>query len=470
LDGNLVKLTVTVPATDVDAAIDEAYKDLSGKLRIPGFRKGKIPRPVIDTHIGRDAVLAEAQESVVDGSYALAIDAEGLRPIDNPDMGELVALAAGEPFTYVAEIAMRPEFTLTSLTDLVVAAGPAGVNDADIDAQIDASRERFATLESVERGVEMGDFALISFIGTADGEPYEGNTVDKYLYETDRGLMPDEFDAALVGAAAGDAVVSEFEIPDTSSSEEFVGKEARFEITVHEVKAKVLPLLDDAFAATVGGFDTLDELKADLRQKMESSRALARTQRIELMARGLLASRLEGEVPEPMEQSRTRSMVRDFLENLEERKLSIQDYVNATGASVEQIQADIAEQATLRVREELALEAAFRALGMEVTDEDFEAALREIAGEGGDVEKIREDLKASGATPILTESIMHQKALDWLLSSVEVTEDEPAPADEPAEPAKPAQSKKKAAGTKKKTKKTDAADAEPAPAAAGEEA
>lgn len=470
LEGNQVILTVTVPATDVDAAIDEAYKDLSGKLRIPGFRKGKIPRPVIDTHVGRDAVLAEAQEAVVEGSYARAIAAEGLRPIENPDMGELDALVAGEPFTYTANLAVRPEMTLTSLDDLIVAAGPEGVTDADIDAQIEASRERFATLEVAERGVEQGDFALISFVGTVDGEGYEGNTVDKYLYETGRGLMPDEFDAVLVGAVAGTDVIAEFEIPDTSSNEEYVGKQARFEITVHEVKGKVLPPLDDEFAASVGGFDTLEELKTDIRQKMEGSRALARTQRIEIMARQLLASRIEGDVPESMVQSRTSSMIRDFLENLEERKLSIQDYLDATGVTVDRIQSDIAEQAALRVREELALEAAFRALGMEVTDEDFEKALGEIAGEGGDVEKVRSDLAASGATPILTESIVHQKALEWLLGAITVTEDVPAPEDDAASAEAPAKPTKAAKGTKKRTKKTDAADAEPAPDAAGEEA
>jgi trigger factor len=470
LEGNQVILTVTIPATDVDTAIDEAYKDLSGKLRIPGFRKGKIPRPVIDTHVGRDAVLAEAQEAVVEGSYARAIAAEGLRPIENPDMGELDALVPGEPFTYIASLSVRPEIPVTSLDDLVIPAGPAGVSDADVDVQIETSRERFATLEVAERGVQQGDFALISFVGTVDGEGYEGNTVDKYLYETGRGLMPEEFDAALIGAAAGDDVIAEFEIPDTSSNEEYVGKQARFEITVHEVKGKVLPPLDDEFAASVGGFDTLDELRADIRQKVESSRALARMQRIEVMARHLLASRLEGDVPESMVQTRTSSMIRDFLENLEERKLSIQDYLDATGVTVDRIQSDIAEQAALRVREELALEAAFRMLGMQVTDEDVEKALSEIAGEDGDVEKVRSDLAASGATPILTESIVHQKALEWLLGAITVTEDEPAPEGDAGTSEAPAKPAKAAKGTKKRAKKTDAADAEPAPDAAGEEA
>ncbi len=163
-------------------------------------------------------------------------------------------------------------------------------------------------------------------------------------------------------------------------------------------------------------------------------------------------------------------MIRDFLENLEERKLSIQDYLNATGVTVDQIQSDIADQAALRVREELALEAAFRMLEMQVTDEDVEKALAEIAGEDGDIEKVRSDLAASGATPILTESIVHQKALEWLLGTITVTEEEPAPEGDVAAAEAPAKPAKAAKGTKKRTKKTDAADAEPALDAAGEEA
>jgi trigger factor len=171
-------------------------------------------------------------------------------------------------------------------------------------------------------------------------------------------------------------------------------------------------------------------------------------------------------------QSRTSSMIRDFLQNLDERKITIQDYLEATGVTVDQIQTDIAVQAALRVREELALESAFRALGMEVTDEDVEKALAEIAGDDGDIEKVRSDLAASGATPILTESIVHRKALEWLLGAITVTEDEPAPEGDVVADEAPAKPTSAAKGTKKKaksTKKTDAVDAAPAADVAGEE-
>lgn len=447
LEGNLVRLSVTVPASDVDAAIEKAYRDVSSKLRIPGFRAGKAPRPIIDSHVGPEAVLAEAQEDLVQFAYTVAIDAEGVRPIESPDMGELDSLVAGEPFTFVAEISVRPEFPLSSLDDLVIYAGPSKTSDAEIDAQINHTRERFATIETANRPVQADDFVLLSFVGTVDGETYEGNTVDKYLYEMNHGLMPEEFDATLIGTSAGEEVVSEFAIPETSSNSDFVGKQARFEITVHEVKAKIMPPLDDALAASVGGFDTLEEMRADIRKNLDESKAAGHARRVEVLAGELLASRLEGEIPEAMIKSRVSTMTRDFFENLKERGISLPDYVSATGIQVEQIQADIAMQAGARVKEELALESLFRAKGLQVTDEDFNIALLELAGGDEDgIEAMRASLIESGVTPIVKESIVHQKALEWLLANVEVREEEAAaPEDKKAKKAAPKRKSAKAA-------------------------
>lgn len=426
LEGNRVRLTVTVPAETVDGGIDAAYKEISQKLRIPGFRKGRIPRPIIDTHVGREAVLADALERLVDETYPLALSREDLRTIEPPDTGELEALVPGQPYTYTAEVAVRPELTLSSIDGLTVYAGPAKTTDREIDAQIEHYRERFATLEPVDRGVETGDFIDLSFVGTVDGEPYEGNTVDRYLYETGRGLMPEEFEKALIGAKAGDKVVAEFEIPETSSVPEYVGKTARFEIDVHEVKAKALPDLDDEFASTVGGFDTLEELREDIRQKFDAAKATGRAKRIEVLALDLISSRLKGEVPEQIVENRVNSMTREFFENLEQRGITLQDYVEATGVTVEQIQADIRTHAEARVREELALEALFRTVGLAVTDEDVEAALLGMAeGDTEQARRLREQLESSGSMPLLKESIAQNKAFEWLMANVELRDEEP---------------------------------------------
>ncbi|MDI6844471.1 MAG: trigger factor [Anaerosomatales bacterium] len=433
LEGDRVRLTVTVPAETVDAAIDAAYKEISQKLRIPGFRKGRIPKPIIDTHVGRETVLADALERLVDETYPQALSREDLRTIEAPDTGELEALVPGQPYTYTAEVAVRPELTLSTLDDLVVYAGPATTSEREIDAQIEHYRERFATLEPVDRGIQTGDFVDLSFVGTVDGEPYEGNTVDRYLYETGRDLMPEEFERALIGAKAGDKVVAEFEIPETSSVPEFVGKTARFEIDVHEVKAKVLPELNDEFAASVGGFDTLEELREDIRQKFDATKATGRAKRIEVLALDLLSSRLQGEIPEQMIEGRVNTMTREFFENLEQRGITLRDYVEATGVTVEQIQADIRTHAESRVREELALEALFRAVGLEVSDEDVEQALLGMAeGDAEQAKRLRAQLESAGTLPLLKESIAQNKAFEWLMANVEVRDEEP-PAEQPAE-------------------------------------
>lgn len=425
LEGDRVKLTITVPAASVDAAVDKAYASVGAKLRLPGFRPGKAPRPVIDTHVGRDAVLAEAQEDVVSESYGQAISQEDLRTIGQPDVGELDLIEPGKDYTYTAEVALRPELTLTKADDFTVTVPARVASDREVDAQIDYTRERFATLEVVEQPVGENDFALISFVGTVDGEAYEGNVVDKYLYELGRGMMPAEFDAALVGTTPGGSTVAEFEIPDTSSNDEFVGKQARFEIDVHEVKSKVLPELNDEFAASAGGFDTLEEYRADVRKGLDEVKESAHMREIEMAATRELTSRLEGDVPQEMIDGRANSMLRDFLDSLQERGVSVQDYLQMTGVTAEKLQEDLKEQAGARVREELALEALFHAHGLEVTDRDVEDSLREITG--GDEEaagELKASLIVNGAFPILREQIMHRKALKWLVDSVTVLEEE----------------------------------------------
>lgn len=425
LEGDRVKITVTVPAADVDAAIADSYAVIGKKLRIPGFRPGKAPRPVIDMHVGREAVLAEAQEDVVSDSYGRAISQENVRTLGQPDVGELEMIEEGADYTYSAEVSLRPELTLSATDDFEVTVPSRVSSDREVDAQIEYTRERFATLEAVDQAVGENDFALISFVGTVDGEAYEGNTVDKYLYELGRGMMPGEFDTAIIGTAPGSSTVAEFEIPETSSNEEFVGKQARFEIEVHEVKTKVLPALDDEFAASAGGFDSMDEYRADVRKGLDEAKEAAHMREIETAALRALIERLEGDVPEEMIESRANSMLREFFETLEGRGISVQEYLQMTGVTPEQMQNDLREQADHRVREELALEALFRAQKIEITDTDLDDAVREIAG--GDetaAATLRDNLATNGALPIVREQIMHRKALKWLIDSVTVVEEE----------------------------------------------
>ncbi len=427
LDSDRVELTVTVPADSVALTLSEAYSAVASRIRIPGFRSGKAPRQLIDSRVGRDAVLSDARETIVEDSYPLALDAERLRPIGPPEIGDLAELVDGEEFTFKATVELRPEFKLASTEGLAVTVPPTKASDREIDAQIGHTRERFASLEPVDRGAREGDFALVSFVGKVDGDDYPGNTVDKYLYETGRGMMPTEFDAALWGVTAGGTARSEFLIPDTSANPDFVGKTATFDIEVHEVKAKVLPELDDAFAAEVGGYETFDEFREDVRRRLEEAKGVAHKQEVERAARKALAERAEGDVPAAMIEHRSEQLSEEFFGALQQRGVTVEDYSAATGIDRERIDADIALRAESVLREELALEALARAAGLEVDEDEVDAEIAEMAGsEAGAAERMKERFRGAGMMPLIREQIVHRKSMAWLVENVVVTEAEPS--------------------------------------------
>jgi trigger factor len=420
LEGNKVKLTVVVPAEEVDRQIDEAYSRVSGKVKIPGFRQGKAPKPMIDSHVGKDAVVADAQDEVLSSSYSKALDAEGLRPIAQPQIDELDTMVPGEDFSYEAEVEIRPEMKLTSIDGLSIEIPSAEVTEEEIAAQVDQYRDRFATLEEVEdRGVEVNDFVLLSFVGKMDGEDYQGNTVDKYLYEMGRGLMPEEFEDALLGKTPGDQTYAEFVVGENSTQPEYVGKTASFDVEVHEIKGKVLPEVDDEFATNVG-FDSVDEMRESITTEISRAKEMQRARRREEGVREALAERLDAEVPEAMIQSTQSSMFRDFANGLESRGSSVKEYMDQTGLSLARIEEDLMVQAKASVEQELALEALSDQLGFEVTDEDVDDALSEMVDETGSVEELRAKWEDAGIMPVVHEQILQKKAIGWLMDEENV--------------------------------------------------
>ncbi|HSK47543.1 MAG TPA: trigger factor [Coriobacteriia bacterium] len=463
LEGSKVKLTVTVPSEDVDRTVDATYKSLGKKYRFPGFRPGKAPRPILEQQLGRDYILGEATETIVNESYSKALDLEQLRPIESPEIEGLDVVVPGEEYTYEAEIEVRPELELSDYEGFEIALPTREATHDEIDAQLEVARERFASLEPVEdRGIDPSDYVLLSFKGTVDGEGYEGNEVDKYLYEMGHGLMPAEFDSGIVGAKPGEERHVEFEIPETSSNPEYVGKTAGFDITIHEIKAKVLPEVDDEFATNVGGFDSAEEMIADLKNRIDLQKGSAHDRLREQKAREALAEKLQGEVPEAMTVSRQQTMMRDFLNMLESREMPIDQYLAASGIDMDTLEADIKAQAIQSIREELALEALFRAKGMEVVDEDIDAELREIASSTEtSPEDARKRWEELGLMAVIREQIMHRKAINWLLDNITVTElAEETETESPSEGTKKS-APKKAAKSRKKKAEAEPAEAEP---------
>ncbi len=431
LDEHRVRLTVTVPAADVDRHVAAAYESVAAKVKVPGFRKGKVPPQVIDTHGAKPSVLGEALEELVTEALPEALEAEAIRPMDRPDTGDLPMPVEGEDYTFAFEVTSRPQLTLSSIEGLTAKVPSSATTDREVDAQIEHLRDRYATLEPVEgRGVQADDFVLLSFKGTIDGEGYEGDVVDKFLYESGRGTMPSEFDEGLVGAKPGDELHIEFTVPETSSNPEFVGKVAGFDVTVHEIKSKKLPELDGAFANEVGGFDTFEELRADTRERLESAKSVGRVQLTERAVRAVLAARLEGDIPSFMVDDKAAAMFEQFFETLKERDLTLDDYVAATGVEPDQIERDIRDEAVKAIADELALEALFRKAELEVPDEEVDAQLDLMAESNeADPAQFKENLRRAGMMFLVREQLEHRRAVRWLMDNVEVVDAEPAESD-----------------------------------------
>jgi trigger factor len=430
LEGNRVRITVEHTPEEVKTVIGETYTRIAQKLRLPGFRPGKAPRPIIDTHVGRESVLAEALEDLVEHSYPRVLEDLRLRPMERPDTGELSGLVEGEGHVYTAEFDVRPELSVSSIEDLKAVVPPSQTTDAEIDAQIDYMRDRFATLAPVEdRGIVDGDFALLSFVGTVDGQPAEDLTVDKYLYEVGKGIMPKEFDEGLIGATVGSDTHIEFAVPETAANTDYVGKPAAFDVQVHEIKAKALAVADDEFAGNVGGFETIAELREDIRTKLDENKATAHGRLVERAARAALAERLEGDVPPALVGSRAEAMTEEFFDSLKEQGMSIQDYLEATGVSQDEIESDISREAALRVRDDLALEALFRQAGLEIDESEVDREVEKLAtSDKVPVPAMRERLIEAGVMAFIRERVTQRHATRWLMDHVEIIEEAPEPA------------------------------------------
>lgn len=449
LEDNRVRITITHTTEEVATAVKGAYSRISRQVKIQGFRPGRAPRPVIDTHVGRESVLAEALQQLVDQSYTRAIEEHRVRPIENPDTGELDLLEEGKEYTYTAEVGTRPELTLSSVEDLKATTPSTATTDAEIDAQIEQLRSQHATLDAVEdRGIEEKDFALVSFQGNVDGSAAEDLKIDKYLYELGQGVMPIEFDAGLIGAKPGDKVQVEFEVPDSVANPDYSGKQAVFDVEVFEIKVKVMPEIDDEFATNATGLESLAELREDIRRHLDENKMAAHVRLAERGALAALAERLVGDVPDQLISTRARTMTDEFFQNLGGRGMSPDDYMQATGLSIDDVYADMAAEAGIRVREELALEALYRQVGLEFTDEEVDEEIASLA-QSNEIEAavMRERLIDAGAMAIVRERLAHRHATNWLMEHVEFVEERP---EESAAAETP---KKKASASKKKRSK-----------------
>ena len=426
VDGGKTQLTATIPAAEVDAAIATVYRDASKKYKFPGFRPGKAPRSMVENLIGDEYARALATDKVVNDTFARIVDGAGYRVVGQPEFDDEILVKEGEDFTYVVTFETRPALALSD-TAVTITMPPREATDKEVTAQIDAIRERFAQLKKVDdRQIKPDDVVVLSFTSTVDGQPYEGSTVDHYAYRLGQNMMPPQFEEAIVGAVPGDSVTAEFIIEASEEDTEFSGKPIAFAIELHEIQEPVLPEVNDDLAA-MSGFESADEMIAEMRSTIESSKqnSYDNVARSRLVA--ALAQNLEGEVPDELVQARADFLKRDFEAMLGRNNINMEQYLAMSGSSVEAYTEEVQTQARLGVAEELALEALAREQGFEATEADVTAELQKLADEGGvDLATARQRWEKAALMTPLRDDIVRRKAADWLVENATIEIDEEA--------------------------------------------
>jgi trigger factor len=420
-----VRVAAEVTPEEVNRRVNEAAGKLGRDLRMPGFRRGKVPAPVVIQRIGRDAVLDDAVRASLPRWYVEAIDEAGIKPVGDPDveLGDLPA--EGQPLTFTVEIGVRPVAKIGDISKLDVDKREPEVADEAIDEQVEALRERAARLETVEKDSENGDFVVIDFKGSIDGEDEDGNPARDYfaggegrdhLLELGAGQFIPGFEEQLVGLKAGDEKVVEVTFPeDYSSAPHLAGKPAQFEVTVNEVKAKQLPELDDDFATEAGGFDTIDELREDLATRMRE----ADEQKIEAEFReAALDKVVEGaelEVPSSLVDARAKELFDQMLHSLSHRGITKDAYLRIAQKSEEELLEEAKPDAEQALRREAVLAAVIEKEDLKPSDGDVLDALQEAAIQQGTTpEKLRKQLERSGRLDEVVEDLAQRQAVDLL--------------------------------------------------------
>jgi len=432
LDSNRVRLTVEVPADDVDHAFDHALDDLSRSVRLPGFRKGKAPKGLVMQRIGRDAVIEEALEHHLSAWYRRAVAVSGIDPVDRPTIDWSDQPVEGETFHFKAEVEVKPRPTVSSYKGLTGVRAPVEVPREAIDGELQRLQLTVAELNPVERGAEQGDFVVIDFTGSMDGTPFEGGSGTDYGIELGEGRLIGDLENGLTGMKAGERRDVAVTFPADYPAEHLAGKEASFDVTMKDVKERLLPDLDDEFAKSVSEFDTLKELEADVTSRFEEALTEESNRIFRTTVLDDLAKQLTSELPEALVRSRMSEMTRSMLESLAARGMEMSDYLRLTGQSAEEIVASMRPQAEDAVAKDLALEAVADAENIDISDEMIEAFIREQSTQGG--ENPDEMVERLMADPITLTSLRIdlrlQKALDIVVENAKEISPEQAEARE----------------------------------------
>lgn len=425
VDRHTVRLAVEVSPEEARPLVDLAYRHLAESISVPGFRKGKAPRKVIDTQMGRGAVLQEFLEHALPQFYSQAVRENELAPIADPEFDHLEVEdveSAGFRFTATVDVRPRLQFEDSDYKGLQIRRPSAAVSEHEVDEQLDRLRERFAELEVVGHPARRGDFVIADFRSTVHGEEIPEASGQDLLYEVGSQMLVPEVDAELEGKRRGDILKVNAVLPERFGDR--AGQEVTFQVLVKEVKAKRLPALDDEFARTASEFDSLDELRADLLEKLGSLKEAQADAALRDLALQAVAERIDVELPERLLDAETERRVQSARERAEQSGTTLEEVLKASDVDELRFRSDARSHATRAVRADMALEAVARAEGLNVSDEELDRAVQTIAGEvGRSPKEVRRTLERSGQITSLAGDIIRDKALGIVIDHAEVIDE-----------------------------------------------
>ena len=412
-----VRVEAQVAPEEIEKRLAHAARSLGRSLRVPGFRAGKVPPPIVIQRVGREAVLDEAVRDNLSVWYTAAIDDAQIAPIGDPDLDLGDLPGEGQPLTFSIEIGVRPKATLGDYKELEVGRAEAEVEEAAVDRELDGLRERSGRLDTVDRAAGQGDFVVMDFAGSIDGTPFPGGEGRDQMIELGSGRLIPGFEEQLQGVSAGEQREVSVDFPADYGAAELAGKSAVFDVTVKEIKAKSLPEVDEDFAIEQG-FDSVDELRADIRERL----ATAAGARIEAQFREAVldsvVSHATVELPDALVEARAKELWDQMAHSLSHQGIDRQTYLKIAGKSEDEILSEAKPDAETQLRREAVLAAIVEAEGIDPSDEDLEEAL------AGDAERSRtspkkllERIKSAGRVDALKEDVAHAKALDAVVDA-----------------------------------------------------
>ena len=414
---NMVKLVIEATAEEFEAGLNTAYNKSKSKINVPGFRKGKAPRKIIEQLYGQEVFFEDAANAIIPDAYAKACIESELDIVSQPKIS-VTQLEKGKPFVFEAEVAVRPEVELGNYKGVEVSKVDTEATDADVEEEIKKVAEQNSRTITVEdRAVKDGDMTVIDFEGFIDGEAFEGGKGENYPLTIGSHSFIDNFEDQIIGMNIGDEKEINVTFPEDYHAEELKGKPATFKVSVKEIKEKQLPDIDDDFAQDVSDFDTLDEYKADLKKKIAERKEAEAKKQKETEAIEKIVADSKMDIPQAMIDTQVTRMAEDFAQRLHQQGLSLEMYFKYTGLTAEKILDDMKPEAVKRIQNSLVLEAVAKAENIQVSDDEFNAELSKMAEMYKmEVDKIKEFMGESEEKQ-MRDDIAIQKAVDLIVSS-----------------------------------------------------